>query len=302
VIDVRAGVDPNGKIIAFDYVTNSPSGIAQPPAAWNTGGVYVIPNRSVVRSTGPQFLQTAPLRSPMDRGPALPTEQTIDELAHAVGMDPLEFRRRNMTGNDAWLAVLEAVASAAKWEPRPAARKLSDANVTTGRGFGFGTHVLGGGQQGPGLDFRTLDPTTPAAAIAEIEVNKKTGKITVKHVHAAIAPGFVVNPGRVADQVIGTAVMGTSQALLEEITFNTSNVTSLDWVTYPTLRFKDHPNVTPIVIQQLDALPGGAGEEPISAMFPAIANAFFDATGVRLRQVPMTPLVVRDTLARAGVK
>ena len=101
-----------------------------------------------------------------------------------------------------------------------------------GRGFGFGTHVLGGGPRGPGLDFRTLDRTTPAAAIAEIEVNKKTGKITVKHVHAAIAPGFVVNPGRVADQVIGTAVMGTSQALLEEITFNTSNVTSLDWVTY----------------------------------------------------------------------
>ena len=238
----------------------------------------------------------------MDRAPALATEQTIDELAYAAGSDPLEFRRQNMTGNDTWLAALEAVASAAKWKPRPAAAKLSDANIVTGRGFGFGTHVLGGGLQGPGLDFRTLDPTTPAAAIAEIEVNKKTGKITVKHVYAAIAPGFVVNPGRVADQVIGTAVMGTSQALLEEVTFNESNVTSLDWVTYPTLRFKDHPNVTPIVIQQLDALPGGAGEEPISAMFPAIANAFFDATGVRLRQVPMTPAVVRNALARAGVK
>ena len=302
VIDVRAGIDASGKIIAFDYVANSPLGIAQPPAAWNTGGVYLIPNRSVVKNTGPQFLQTAPLRSPMDRGPALATEQTIDELAYAAGSDPLEFRRQNMTGNDTWLAALEAVASAAKWKPRPAAAKLSDANVVTGRGFGFGTHVLGGGLQGPGLDFRTLDPTTPAATIAEIEVNKKTGKITVKHVYAAIAPGFVVNPGRVADQVIGTAVMGTSQALLEEVTFNTSNVTSLDWVTYPSLRFKDHPNVTPIVIQQLDALPGGAGEEPISAMFPAIANAFFDATGVRLRQVPMTPAVVRNALARAGVK
>ena len=102
--------------------------------------------------------------------------------------------------------------------------------------------------------------------------------------------------------MIGTAVMGTSQALIEEVTFNRSNVTSLDWVTYPSLRFKDHPNVTPIVIQQLDAVPGGAGEEPISALFPAIANAFFDATGVRLRQVPMKPAVVRDALARAGVR
>jgi CO/xanthine dehydrogenase Mo-binding subunit len=234
----------------------------------------------------------------MDRGPAFSTEQIIDELAYAVGSDPLEFRRQNMTGNDAWLAVLEAVASAANWRPGRAAAKLSDAKVVTGRGFGFGTHAYGGGIQGPGLDFRTLDPTTPAAAIADIEVNKKTGKIRVKHVYAAVAPGLVINPARVADQVIGTAVMGTSQALIEEVTFNRSNVTSLDWATYPSLRFNDHPNVTPIVIQQLDAVPGGAGEEPISALFPAIANAFFDATGVRIRQVPMKPAVVRAALAR----
>jgi len=84
----------------------------------------------------------------------------------------------------------------------------------------------------------------------------------------------------------------------QEVTFDKSNVTSLDWVSYPSLRFKDHPNVTPIVIQRLDARPQGAGEEPISALFPAIANAFFDATGVRLRQVPMTPAVVRNALAR----
>jgi nicotinate dehydrogenase subunit B len=302
VIDVRAGVDANGKIIAFDYVANNQLGSAEPPAAWNTGGVYLIPNRKVVKNDAPRFLQTAPLRSPMDRGPALATEQMVDELAYATGSDPLEFRRRNMTGNDTWLAALEAVASAAQWKPRPAAAKLSDANVVTGRGFGFGTHVLGGGLRGPGLDFRTLDPATPAAVIVDIEVNKKTGKITVKHVYAAVAPGLVVNPGRVTDQVIGTAVMGTSQALHEEVIFDTSNVTSLDWVTYPSLRFKDHPHVTPIVIQRLDAHPQGAGEEPISAMFPAIANAFFDATGVRLRQVPMTPAVVRDALARAGVK
>jgi CO/xanthine dehydrogenase Mo-binding subunit len=302
VIDVRAGVDANGKITAFDYVAYSQQDVAQPPSAINTGGVYLIPNRKVLANTAPTIFMTAPLRSPMDRGPAFSTEQIVDELAYLTGSDPLEFRRRNMIGNDAWLAVLDAAAKAANWQPGPAAAKLSAAKVVTGRGFGFGTHAYGGGLQGPGLDFRTLDPTTPAAAIADIEVNKKTGKITVKHVYAAVAPGLVINPERVADQVIGTAVIGTSQALIEEVTFNRSNVTSLDWVTYPTLRFKDHPNVTPIVIQQLDAVPGGAGEEPISALFPAIANAFFDATGVRLRQVPMKPAVVRDALARAGVK
>jgi nicotinate dehydrogenase subunit B len=302
VIDVRAGVDANGKISAFDYVAYSQQDAAQPPSAINTGGVYLIPNRKVVGNVAPSLFMTAPLRSPMDRGPAFSTEQIIDELAYATDSDPLEFRRQNMTGNDAWLRVLDAVAKAAKWRPGRAAAKLSDAKLVTGRGFGFGTHHLGGGPQGPGLDFRTLDPTTPAAAIADIEVNKKSGKIRVKHVYAAVAPGFVINPATVADQVIGTAVMGTSQALIEEVRFNRSNVTSLDWATYPSLRFKDHPNVTPIVIQQLDTVPGGAGEEPISALFPAIANAFFDATGVRLRQVPMTPAVVRKALARAGVK
>jgi nicotinate dehydrogenase subunit B len=302
VIDVRAGVDAHGKITAFDYVAHSQQDAAQPPAAINTGGVYVIPNRRVVGNVAPRILMTAPLRSPMDRGPALSTEQIIDELAYETRSDPLEFRRRNMTGNDRWLAVLDAVAKAANWHPRRAAAELSDANVVTGRGFGFGTHAYGGGHQGPGLDFRTLYPTTPAAAIADIEVNKKTGKITVKHVDAAVAPGFVVNPERVADQVRGTAIMGTSQALIEEVTFNRSNVTSLDWATYPSLRFKDHPNVTAIVIQDPKALPGGAGEEPITAMFPAIANAFFDATGVRLHQVPMKPAVVRDALAQARRK
>ncbi|HET8894625.1 MAG TPA: molybdopterin cofactor-binding domain-containing protein [Gaiellaceae bacterium] len=299
VVDVRAGVDAHGKITAFDYVAYSQRDSAQPPSAINTGGVYLIPNRKVVGNVAPRMFMTAPLRSPMDRGPAFSTEQIIDELAYTTGSDPLEFRRQNMTGNAPWLAVLNAVATAANWKPGRAARKLSHANIVTGRGFGFGTHAYGGGLQGPNLDFRTLDPTTPAAVIADIEVNKKTGKIRVKHVYAAVAPGLVINPARVADQVIGTAVMGTSQALIEEVTFDKSNVTSLDWVTYPSLRFKDHPNVTPIVIQQLDALPGGCGEEPISALFPAIANAFFDATGVRIRQVPMKPAVVRDALARA---
>ncbi len=217
-------------------------------------------------------------------------------------MDPLEFRRQNMTGNQVWLEVLDAAAEAAGWEPRLSASALSDANVVTGRGFGFGTHVAGGGAQGlPGLDFTTLDPTTAAATVAHVEVNKKTGQIRVEHLYAAISPGLVVNPARVADQVIGASTQGVSQALIEQVIFNTSNVTSLDWVTYPVLRFKDHPKVTPIVLQRPDRGMHGAGEEPITAVFAAIANAFFDATGVRLRQTPMTPAVVRMALKAAGI-
>jgi len=127
VIDVRAGVDANGKISAFDYVAYSQQDVAQPPSAINTGGVYLIPNRKVLANTAPTIFMTAPLRSPMDRGPAFSTEQIVDELAYLTGSDPLEFRRRNMTGNGSWLAVLDAVAKAANWQPGPAAAKLSDA-------------------------------------------------------------------------------------------------------------------------------------------------------------------------------
>jgi nicotinate dehydrogenase subunit B len=97
-----------------------------------------------------------------------------------------------------------------------------------------------------------------------------------------------VNPARTADQVIGAPTQGTSQALIEQVIFNTSSVTSLDWVTYLVLRFKEDPKVTPIVLQRPDHGTHGGGEEPITAVFAAIANAFFDATGVRLRQTPMT--------------
>jgi CO/xanthine dehydrogenase Mo-binding subunit len=100
--------------------------------------------------------------------------------------------------------------------------------------------------------------------------------------------------------VIGQQIQGTSNTF-EQYMFNTSNVTSLDWVGYPITRFKDHPNVTPIVIQSLDRPTNGAGEETLANVAPAIANAFFDATGVRLRQLPLTPAKVRYALAQAKV-
>jgi nicotinate dehydrogenase subunit B len=300
VIDVRAGIDANGNIVAFDWVEYVQQD-QLPATSYLTGGSYLVRNRRVVRRMAPWLFAVSVMRAPAERGAAFASEQMIDELAYAARMDPLAFRRQNMPGNEAWLTVLEAVAKASKWQPRVAASMLSGGDVVRGRGFGFGTHAPFGGPQGqPNLDYRVLEPTTPAAAVAEIEVNKKTGKITVMHVYAAAAPGLVVGPNRLSDQIISSVTQGTSQALIEEVTFDKSNVTSLDWVTYPMLRFKDHPKVTPIVIQQLDQLPLGSGEEPLPATFPAIANAFFDATGVRLRQTPMTPAVVRGALQRAA--
>jgi nicotinate dehydrogenase subunit B len=107
----------------------------------------------------------------------------------------------------------------------------------------------------------------------------------------------VINPGLVENQIVGQAIQATSRVLKEEVTFDKSGVTSLDWVSYPVLRFAEHPQVTAVVVQRLDEPSTGAGEEVMGATAGAIANAFFDATGVRLRQYPMTPERVKAALA-----
>jgi CO/xanthine dehydrogenase Mo-binding subunit len=227
------------------------------------------------------LLKGAPLRSPMDMHYSFASEQVIDELAHAAGMDPLAFRRRNIAG-ERWLGVLNAAAAAANWTPRVAASKLSNAEVVTGRGIGIGTHHVSFG-----------------AAVAEIEVNRRTGNIVAKNLYGALDAGLTVNPALVENQIIGMMVQGVSRVLKEEVTFSKTNVTSLDWQSYPVLRFAEHPNVTPVVVQRVNEPSTGAGEEVMGSTGAAIANAFFDATGVRLRQYPMTPERVLAALATA---
>jgi nicotinate dehydrogenase subunit B len=100
-------------------------------------------------------------------------------------------------------------------------------------------------------------------------------------------------------QIIGATIHGVSRSLHEEMAFNTKHVTSLDWVTYPILRFKEAPRVHPAIVSRADLQPTGAGEPVVVPLAPAIANAFFDATGVRIRQMPMTPSRVRGVLKAA---
>ena len=128
----------------------------------------------------------------------------------------------------------------------------------------------------------------------------KTGKIVVKHAYAAQVAGLSVAPALIENQMSGALIMGTSRALFEEVTFDKHRVTSLDWVQYPIMRFKDAPEVTTVVVQRADLQSTGNGEPPTAACAAAIANAFFDATAVRIRQVPMKPAVVGDVLTRAG--
>ena len=155
----------------------------------------------------------------------------------------------------------------------------------TGRGVSFGPRTW---------------PATFGAVVAEIEVNKKTGKILVKHLYAAQDHGFTVNPAGAENEIEGQVVFNTSRALHEEVGFNTKRQTSLDWVSYPILRFKDAPAVTTVVVQRLDLPAAGSGEPTTAAVAAAIANAFFDATGVRLFRAPMSPAYVRRALASAA--
>ena len=118
----------------------------------------------------------------------------------------------------------------------------------------------------------------------------------MKHLYGALDAGLVVNPALVENQISGMLVQAASRAIIEEVQFTQTNVTSLDWKSYPVLRFADSPDVTPIVVQRMNERSTGAGEEVMGAAVAAIANAFFDATGVRMRQYPLTPERVRAAL------
>jgi CO/xanthine dehydrogenase Mo-binding subunit len=248
----------------------------------NNGAQYAIPNRRVltkgVPSIGAGFLKTVWLRAPGAPQALFASEQVIDDLSVAANMDPIAFRKANVEG-ERWAAVLDAAAKAANWSPRVANSQKQSGTVLKGRGVAIGGFS-----------------STLTAIIAEIEVNTKTGKIVAKHLYGAQDAGLTVNPGLVENQIEGCLIQGCSRALLEEVKFSKSNVTSLDWQSYPALRFKDAPAVTPIVVQNVNLPSSGSGEPTLAGVPAAIANAFFDATGKRLRQYPMTPAVVRAAL------
>jgi CO/xanthine dehydrogenase Mo-binding subunit len=245
--------------------------------------MYDIANLKLVnhRLPGLEYLRAAWLRSPLDLSFTFVSEQAIDQLAVKMQVDPLEFRRRNITDRR-WLGVLEAAATTASWDPSRAPGYKSTSRIRQGRGIGLGTHLVSYG-----------------GAVADVEVDMQTGQVRIAHLYAALDAGLVVNPLIVERQIEGQLVQTASRMLLEEIQFDRKRVTSLDWQAYPILRFQDCPAVTAVVVQRLDERSTGAGEETMAAAAAAIANAFFDATGVRLERYPLTPDRVREALRGA---
>jgi len=333
--DVKAAINSSGKIVGMDWTSfGQPAGNIDThlellgtatwpslPGAGNGGptpsdsAVYNVPARRVLAKSQPVYsgsLKTSALRAPNAPQSYFASEQIADELAHAANMDPIAFRRQNIDGTTTlgsrWLSVLDAATIAAGWKAKVANSVAQTGDVRKGRGFGFGTFA-----------------STQVGLVADVEVNIKTGKIVAKHVTIAQNNGITVNLEGVTTQMSGAMIQGLSRCLYEQATWNKERVTSLDWVSYPILRFKDTPTVTLVNVhpgkytvvkpgdESQDVMAGntaafdngwalsGSGEPPQVAITGAIANAFFDATGVRIRQAPMNPATVRQVLKDAGV-
>jgi isoquinoline 1-oxidoreductase beta subunit len=252
-----------GRIIGFDF--GSTRGVSIP---------YAIPNIEVTVWRRPLPVPTGSWRGLGLMPNIFALESFVDELAHAAGADPLQFRLDHLPG-DAWgnrmRAALEASAERAGWaEPLP-----------EGRARGIACAGDGG---------------TLVAEVAEISVNRDSGQIRVHRVVAAVDCGLVITPDGAIAQTEGAIVMGTSAALLEEITVKDGRIEAGNFDRYPLLRHQDAPDVETILLQTTASKPSGLGEPPIGPVAPAIANAFFALTGVRLRRLPMSPERVKEAL------
>jgi nicotinate dehydrogenase subunit B len=230
---------------------------------------------------GPSPLRSTHLRDPEGPPTAFATESFMDEMAAAAGADPIEFRMRYIEEPRA-KAVLEAAAKKAGWERRPShAKNAGTAEIATGRGIALGTRN-----------------GTFVGTVVEVEVNRQTGAVRVKRFVCAHDCGLIINPEALRGTIAANLVQSMSRSLKEEVQFDRSNVTTVDWDTYHIVRSADIPEEFDIVLLDHPELPpGGAGEPSSRPTAAAIANAIFDATGVRVRRVPFTPKNVKAALA-----
>jgi nicotinate dehydrogenase subunit B len=210
---------------------------------------------------------------------AFASETLLNEIAADLAVDPIDLRLRYLTNDKRGTEILKAVAEKAQWQKRGAPAAKASGDTATGRGVAM-TRRAGG----------------YAATIADVEVNKSTGKVTVQRITMAHDCGLIVNPDGVKNQVEGNIIQGVSRALLEEVTFDAAGVTSLDWSSYPILKFPDIPELDIVLVNRQDVTPLGAGELSTVPIPAAIASAIFDAVGIKLRDVPFTPKLVLAAL------
>jgi nicotinate dehydrogenase subunit B len=293
LLEHRAAFDRDGNVLAWEsvaYIPNRPKGFEVTLVAAELAGMpkdtafpgnihqslaipYTFPN---VKASA-KWLEETPFRPSWIRTPGrmqntFANESFIDEIAASAGADPIEFRLRNL--KDARGAeCIDRCARLAKWTPRKT-RPRDGGDILRGRGFSYTKYELA---------------RTYIALVADVEVNRRTGEVRVTNFYCAHDCGQIINPDGLKNQIEGNIVQTVSRTLIEELKFDRSRVTSVDWASYPILRFPAVPEIAIELIDRPAEAPWGAGE-PTAAVVPsAIANAIYDATGARMRSVPFTP-------------
>jgi nicotinate dehydrogenase subunit B len=295
LMDVNGGLNADGSPAAYDFATRYPSNgaptlallltgrIAPTPAVFEMGDRTAIPpydydHMRVVANDMPPIVRASWFRGFSALPNTFAHESYIDELATEAGVDPIEYRLRYLKDPRA-IDLVNAVAERAGWKPRPV-RQEKDGDVVHGRGFAYALYVH---SKFPGYGAAW------SAWIADVAVNKATGDVSVTRVVAGQDSGLMINPEGVRHQIEGNVIQSTSRALMEEIPFDRTTVAAREWGAYPIIKFPDVPRIDVLMLPRQDQPPLGVGESASVPSAAAIANAIFDATGVRFRNPPFTP-------------
>jgi CO/xanthine dehydrogenase Mo-binding subunit len=305
LLDLRGSIDAAGNIVSWEAQMWVPSG--GPPESRALAGAESAGIRQghgqnsglLTQNADPPYaaasvrviahnLKDTPLRLSNLRAPGkianvFAAESFADEMAVAAGMDGVAFRRRGLSDPRA-IAVVDRVAAMIGWEPRLSPNpRAAQGNLLIGRGVAY---------------IRYKQTENYVAMAMEVAVDRSSGRIAVRRVTCAHDCGLIVNPDGLRNQVEGNIVQTLSRTLHEEVRFDRSKVISVDWASYPVLTFPEAPAIEVALIDRPDQPSLGAGEAAAAPVAAALANAIFDATGVRLRTVPFSAERMRTALAR----
>ena len=304
LMDVDGGLTAAGEVAAYDFSTRYPSngapllallltGIVAPePAIFEMGDRTSIPpyDYDHIRVTVhdmPPIVRASWLRGVSALPNTFAHESYIDELAFEAGVDPIEFRLRYLKDERA-VELVHAVAERAGWQPHTAPGAMgSDGDLLFGRGFAYALYVH---SKFPGYGAAW------SAWVADVAVNKVTGEVSVTRVTVGQDSGLMINPAGIRHQVHGNVIQSISRTLKEKVTFDDETVTSREWGGYPIITFPEVPPIDVLLVPRPNDPPLGSGESASVPSAAAIANAIFDATGVRFREPPFTADRVRAGL------